>query len=372
MTRLADEMEHKPHIKRNGFEIKTGASLHIQVGQHDSRMESTLVGIRQGKYLLITMPTGPHPSIEGLDEEGTPLIVRYIHKGNVYGFKSSILNVVMRPEKLLAIYYPAQVEVYELRNYPRLSCFLPARVTISKQVIDGSVIDISKTGAQYRCSAGQDIDQLREQIGETLQLEVQLPGSDGYTHIEGNLRNVSANSNVIELGIRFDKIDNHQLKNLFSFLLDAHALPEHQMLSGIIQKHYAWREQVFKFICADGDEEQNFALSPNECDMGKWLHTEGKAQYGGTDEFQELDKIHTHLHSQVETAVNLRLKGNKEASIEFLNQLNIGHISNRMAALLIAADENQIEVEEVATPEEETTPAAGPDTQLPEKREDDS
>ncbi|MDH3354663.1 MAG: CZB domain-containing protein, partial [Chromatiales bacterium] len=125
--------------------------------------------------------------------------------------------------------------------------------------------------------------------------------------------------------------------------------PEHQNLSGIIQKHYEWREKVFDFIHAAADIEQDFALSPHECDMGRWLKDKGQTQYGGTDAITELDKVHRDLHHQVEKAVNLRTKGKREESIRFFNKLNIEHISHRIAAVLIAADESKIYSEASST-----------------------
>jgi hypothetical protein len=341
-------MKNKPQLAQNHFDIEIGTHLQIQVGQSAARMESTHVGTRHNKYLIITMPKSLYQSASRLQEDGTRLVIRYIHNGNAYGFKSAVLDVISSPEKLFVITYPTNIEVYKLRNYPRLSCFLPARVFIGNQVIEGSVVDISRTGVEFTYPATKNIAQITEHVDELLQLDLQIPGSEGYTHIGGNLRNVHAGGDKIELGIRFDQIDTSQLTNLLSFLLDARALPEYQNLSGIIQKHYLWREKVFKFIHADNDIEQNFALSPDECDMGKWLLKEGEALYGGTAELQELDRVHRDLHQQVEQAINQRVNGEKDSSIELFNKLNIERISHRMAALLITADENKNQSDESA------------------------
>ncbi|MCW8888687.1 MAG: flagellar brake domain-containing protein [Gammaproteobacteria bacterium] len=349
-------MAHKPHIEPAQLDIEVGTHLQIQVGQFQGRMDSTLVGIRPGRYLIISMPAdGAHSA--RLDEDGALLVARYIHNGNAYGFKSVVLDVMLGPEKLLAISYPTQFEVFELRNYPRLSCFLPARIFIGEEAVVGSIIDISRTGAQFNTSSNNSV-QFAELVDSSLNLDVLLPGSDGYTHIGGNLRNVHATSKSVELGLRFDSFEMYQLSNLISFLLDAHAMPEYQNLSSIIDKHYSWREKVSSFIHAGEDVSQDFALSPDECDMGRWLSSEGKQQYAGTDELKELDRVHRELHRQVEAAIKLRVAGNRDGSIKFFNKIDIEHISHRLAALLITADENRINAEQSAslavdTPSEE-------------------
>ncbi|HEA26116.1 MAG TPA: hypothetical protein ENH92_03255 [Ectothiorhodospiraceae bacterium] len=339
-------MEHKSHTNLNLFEIEVGTQLQLQVGQLTGRLESTLIGIRAGKYLIITMPgESGQPAIRP-DETGTSLVIRYIHQGNAYGFKSVVMDVITSTDRLLVISYPFQVEIFELRNYPRLNCFLPTRVFVDKQVIDGSLADISRTGAHFICTKSELVSNIAEHVNESIQLDIQLPGSDGYTHVVGNLRKVQASSDKFELGIRFENIEPIELTKLLSFLLDANALPEHQKFSAIIQKHYDWKEKVFNFIHADKNEKQNFALSPDECDLGKWLSSEGKSLYSDTESYQELDKTHRELHQKVAAAIKIREDGEIDKSIDFFNQLDIQHISHKIAALLIAADENIVAAKE--------------------------
>jgi|GEM_PF-438651 len=334
-------MEQKSAIKESHFEIEIGTTLQIQVGEFYSRMESTLVGIHQKKYLVITMPETSIQAASELSKEGQPLIVRYICKGKAYGFKTVVLSVLTNLEKLLVISYPEFVEVYELRDYPRLNCFLPARIFLENQVIDSSVADISRTGVQYTLSGDNDFDNLSKHIDDELHLEVQLPGSEGYTQINGNLSNIRKNSNTIALGIRFDDNDTNYLTNLLSFLLDAQALPEQSELSNKIHKHYSWIEKVSSFIHSNSDSKPDFSLSPDECSMGQWLSNEGKNKYDGIEEIQELEKVHRDLHRQVAKVVDMRCKGQKEASIRKFNGLNIRHLSHKISALLIVAEEKK-------------------------------
>lgn len=339
-------MEHKSHTNLNLFEIEVGTPLQLQVGQLTIRMESTLIGIKPGKYLIITMPGDPGQPAIHADEIGTSLVIRYIHQGNAYGFKSVVMDVITSTDKLLIISHPSQVEIFELRNYPRLNCFLPTRAFIGTQAIDGALADISRTGAHFIFSKSERVNNPTEHVDESIQLDIKLPGSDGYTHIVGNLRKVVASSDKFELGIRFENIEPVELTKLLSFLLDANALPEHQKFSAIIQKHFDWREKVLTFIHADKDAKQNFALSADECDLGKWLSSEGKSLYSGTAGYQELDKTHRELHKKVAAAIKIREDGEIDKSIDFFNQLDIQHISHKIAALLIAASENKLNAKE--------------------------
>jgi len=342
---MTKNIEQKFQAEKKHLEIEIGSKLQVQIGQFYSRLESTLIGIHKRKYLVITMLKGSKSLSLELKQDGTPLIIRYIHNGKAYGFKSIVLDVLTNLENHLIISYPAQVEIHELRNFPRLSCFLPARLFIDNKFIDSSVSDISRTGVQYTLSTSEDIEQLAEHVDEKISLDVQLPGSDGYTHIIANICNIRENNNRVSLGITFDQSDTQYLTNLISFLLDAKVLPKYQKLSKKIHKHYEWIEKVCNYIHAEKDQEQDFALSPDECNMGKWLNSVEKSVYTRISEFQELDKIHQNLHLQIKKAIELRMKGKKEESIKFLNSLNIEHISHKISAILIVIHEKQSNIE---------------------------
>lgn len=362
---MNNDAEHKQYIENDRIDIQIGVGLQIQVGQLPLRMESTLVGICPGKYLIISMPKGPSLPDDALHEEGTPLVVRYIHGGNAYGFRAALLHALTKPERLLFISHPVQVEVYELRNYPRIACFLPARVTIGSEVLIGSVINISRSGARFSCEADAGTAALVEHINTQLQLDILFPGAEEPTHIVGNMRAMRTSSEGVNLGIRFDVIAGPPLANLLAFLLDAHALPEHRGLSAVIRKHTAWGKSVVGYLRGAGDAKPTFALSPDECELGKWLNSNGKAAYGKTAEFKRLDEIHRHLHEEVEAAMKLREQGDNGAALDLFNKLDFEHLSHRLAALLISADEHRMDNAGPSADLAET-PVAPPPTEIEE------
>lgn len=352
---------HTRYIEQTRFAIDIATPLQIQVGQRPGRMESTLIGICRDKYLIISMPKGNHIHLNKLLEEGTPLIVRYIHNGNAYGFSSAVQQAISTPERLLFISHPRQVEVYELRNYPRVTCLLPARLMVDSQLLDGSVIDLSRTGARFSYTADSASSELIEFINSNTRLDIQFPGSAGYTRTVGTLRDVHVENNRVYLGVSFDDIEGPQLANLLAYLLDVGALPEHTGLSDIIHKHIDWRRSVSRYIHATDDAKPEFALSADDCALGRWLDSTGKNKYGTTAEYQELYDTHRQLHEQIGEAVHLKQGSDKEGALELFNKIDIMHLSNRIAALLIAADEHQMSATESAAEAIPEEPPVGSD-----------
>jgi hypothetical protein len=65
-----------------------------------------------------------------------------------------------------------------------------------------------------------------------------------------------------------------------------------------ISAHQKWKTRLRGQIDGTGKENLDPAQigKDNQCDLGKWLHAEGKAQMGGKSEFQDLILTHAHFH----------------------------------------------------------------------------
>lgn len=89
-------------------------------------------------------------------------------------------------------------------------------------------------------------------------------------------------------------------------------------LDEAITKHAEWK---VKFRSAMGKKEQLDAGAirvDNRCDLGKWLHGDGKASYGSKADFSVLVAKHTEFHkvaSKVAAEINA---GNYEQAEKML------------------------------------------------------
>jgi len=319
-----------------GLPIDVGAHLHVQVGQTSRRLDSVFIGSRDGRYLIISAPRGLGGRVP---PEGTPLIVRYLHQGNAYGFKAGVLEAVSSPERLWFLSHPRQVETFHLRSYPRVNCLLPARLILDDQVMDGSVVDISRTGARHRTARSAGMTALTDRIGRSVVLEIQLPGVDGYTRLPGHLRNVDISRDEVSLGVDFGELERPHLVSLLAYLLEAHALPENHELSTFLRRHLVWKERVYAFVQGDDEADPADTLSPMACELGQWLEDEGRRKYGQLPAFAELVRLHQQLHEQVTAVVEIRRAGDTEEALRRLNALNLEPMSRQMAALLLVAQE---------------------------------
>ncbi len=338
MTRTLDDLLTPEGA---GLAVDVGTRITFQAGQLPRRVESFVVGARPGQYMVITAPQGTGPVADAVRAENTPLVIRYIHRGNVYGFKSSVIHHQYAPEPLLFIAFPARVEVFHLREYPRVDCLLPARAIVGESVFEGTVNDISRTGGRLVLGSGVRAPGLEGHIREPVVLEVRFPGVEGFTRLPGDLRNVTRSRDELRLGVAFGDIAGGPLVALLAFLLDAHALPEHQGVAALLRRHHRWRERIADFL-RDGDAgDGDLALGSGECALGQWLAGEGRRRYGDCPEFEELERRHRAIHEAVADLVERARKGDAQEARKAFETLDLAHLSHELAALLMAADEHQ-------------------------------
>jgi len=101
--------------------------------------------------------------------------------------------------------------------------------------------------------------------------------------------------------------------------------------------HVAWKSGLRSFL--DGKETitEEQAISHRDCDLGKWLYSEGMVKYGTMPEMQELEKVHVELHSLVKRIVQMKNSGNTSAAEQELVKMEM--ISQKIFSLLIAIEQ---------------------------------
>jgi methyl-accepting chemotaxis protein len=100
--------------------------------------------------------------------------------------------------------------------------------------------------------------------------------------------------------------------------------------------HVAWKSGLRSFL--DGKETltEDQAVSHKDCDLGKWLYSEGMTKFGNLPEMKELEKIHVELHSIVKRVVQLKNSGNASAAEQEVAKIE--PLSKKMFSLLIVIE----------------------------------
>ena len=197
--------------------------LQLQVQGYPNRLKSYLVGREEGRYLIIKMPMVGNP--EEIFAKDKELVVRYVHQGSVFGFRSPIMLPILDSFNVVFVKFPKKIEDYNLRTHKRFECSLPARLEVVTRHQDrklrfkGVVGDISKGG----CKATISLEELgwgKEplKIQSAIAMFLSLPGVEGELFLPGAVRSISQDSEVLSLGIQFVDLSGNSQSQLDKFL----------------------------------------------------------------------------------------------------------------------------------------------------------
>jgi methyl-accepting chemotaxis protein len=97
-------------------------------------------------------------------------------------------------------------------------------------------------------------------------------------------------------------------------------------------KHIAWKTMLKAFLEGRGNLTEEKAVSHRECDLGKWLYSEGLKQYGKIPDMQKLEKVHEDLHETVRHIIFQKKAGDSVAAEQGYEK--IGPLSDEIVSLL--------------------------------------
>jgi len=205
--------------------MQIGGTLKIQLEGEKKRLTSELMGVEEDKYLVIKSPSLQYMShVSNLLYEGNTVIVRYLYKGTVFGFKSRIKYVITNPIKLLILEYPKKIENQSLREHIRVDCYLPASVGITGNTIEGTIIDISREGYQFTVEKSKIESSLKIfQVENETSVSFKLPGVEKVLTVTGKQKYIIEDSDSVKIGILFDNMTIEVQERLFDFLSTAGA-----------------------------------------------------------------------------------------------------------------------------------------------------
>ncbi|MBN9542977.1 MAG: CZB domain-containing protein [Alphaproteobacteria bacterium] len=106
-----------------------------------------------------------------------------------------------------------------------------------------------------------------------------------------------------------------------------------------IKSHSNWKMKLKAYIAnPDKSIDKDKVSRDNECDLGKWLHTE-KTKYHNDPEFAELIEAHASFHKSIRTVVE-KAESNQDVSEEIAIGANspFGRASTEVVRLLMAME----------------------------------
>ena len=200
------------------LESEIGTELHLELDGSDGRVVTTLIGVAKNTLIIISVPdkVATKLSKEDILPDAT---LRGISRGQAFGFKVSALRILLQPDALLILAYPASVQVQAIRKNRRVKCLLPAKFGQDTTGIPGVIADLSNSGCHFQASSElNDQQKAIVQLDQTVLMSFALPGREAPKTIEAVVRNTYVNDKTVHIGFEFRDVDSATKNVLEEFI----------------------------------------------------------------------------------------------------------------------------------------------------------
>ncbi|MEW6264653.1 MAG: flagellar brake protein [Thermodesulfobacteriota bacterium] len=206
----------------------SGVSVMLQVRDSPEGKYTTFFrGYKNKDYLILD-----HPVKEGKlapIADDTPCIIRFIHEGNIIGFRSRVLGVIRTPYPLIFLRYPQSVEMSRLRKFDRYP--VKIEVVCAPRKLNGLVDSYPRDNILNLSAGGCQIEAFEHFLrDQTIFLTVFLPEQGKINDLEAEVKRVDKKGDKFILGIAFADLLDPGYEKIRAFL---HTLEAFRVRAGL-------------------------------------------------------------------------------------------------------------------------------------------
>lgn len=195
--------------------ISLGKDIVVRIPEVGHSYRGRIVGFDPYEYLIASLRL-PSDLRKALTLGGR-IIVKYIHQGTVYGFKTVVRNAVTCPTSLIFFDYPSLIEKVELRRDARTRCNIDGALQSEEGAYECLFVNISATGCKASVRAGTRDRMARLQVGETLVAILNL-GAEGTLKLPIVVRNIQSEGGLHTLGAMFLDLNDTEEEKIAKYL----------------------------------------------------------------------------------------------------------------------------------------------------------
>lgn len=199
------------HISTSGHRIslEIGAKIKMEFEGLNETLVSTMVGMVQDEYLIVTIPTPP-PAIQSALDNTSRITIKYLHMGQLCMFKTRLLKALTDPHQLLFLDYPPIIHYHELRRAKRTSIFIPCTLHLSRgPEFYGVLVDLSGLGCLCLIKSKGNAPLPSLDIETTVHLRCLLPGLKEDQELTGVVKNIKKSSTEARIGLEFTGLQGY-------------------------------------------------------------------------------------------------------------------------------------------------------------------
>lgn len=198
------------------LELALGNDLVVMLPGRSGGFRGTIVGFDPYEYIVanVRLPQSVRAGLSYRDE----IVIKYLHEGTVYGFRSNILNHITRPAPLIFFVYPDSIEKLDLRQASRFNCSIDGTVyTMEGKGYDCLILNVSETGCMVAASVNARDPLNTIDVGQDMLVAMQL-GNLGTLKLPIAVKNVSKEKGTLRFGSMFLDINEEERELLVRYV----------------------------------------------------------------------------------------------------------------------------------------------------------
>ncbi len=204
-------------MKNLGF-ISLGTEVTIEVEGVEERFKSRMIGVDGERFLILRTPVSIAAGLLRTNlTAGTKLIIRYLHQGTVWGFRSSVIQPVGGEIGVVFAAFPKEVENYDLRAAQRVEAHIPVMLVNGEKSVEGMIVDLSATGARLLFETSL-IKELALSPSAPVTLLARFDTKDEPTRLESIVRSLREDSERTSLGLQYDSPSPEAIAAISSYI----------------------------------------------------------------------------------------------------------------------------------------------------------
>lgn len=197
------------------LDIALGKAVVIRIPDVEQSYRGKIVGYDPYDYIIasVRLPS----SVRKVLTFGGQLILKYIHKGTVYGFRAGVHNIITSPTPIIFFDYPDIIEKIDLRRAARHGCNIEGRLHTLEGDYDCMVVNVSETGCKISARAGSRDMLNSTKVDDTMVLSMTL-GTLGTIKLPIAVRNLSLEKGIIYMGSMYLDINKDEETLITNYL----------------------------------------------------------------------------------------------------------------------------------------------------------
>ena len=197
------------------LEIPLGKDVVIRVPGLEQSYRGKIVGYDPYDYIIASVRL---PSTVRNDLTfGGQLVLKFVHRGTVYGFKAGVHNAITSPASLIFFDYPDVIEKIALRRTSRLKCNIDGQLQTLDNQFECMIVNVSETGCKISARAGSRDTLKTTKVGDTLVVSMTL-GHFGTLKLPIAVRNLSREKGIMSMGAMFLDISKEEVGIIQKYL----------------------------------------------------------------------------------------------------------------------------------------------------------